>query len=255
MTQHLPRHMLLVAFMQAANCSNYPASWRHAATEMRFLTPDYYQHIARTLEAGKFHLAFVDDRLAMPSQYGESFAEAVQHGIRVVKLDLIPVVTAMALATRYLGVGRDAFHHLLRAVSYCPAVFHPRSLLQWPRCLECGDVTQRCRSAKLWRSTNMWRTMHATIRPMSSCRSCMDCGIPGRQKHWCWTARRARLLIRPGCIDSTIKGAGGRRRALLTVPRSPQGYPVVTQAGQSSRGREFAGTLGRSAFFLTCPDL
>jgi alkanesulfonate monooxygenase SsuD/methylene tetrahydromethanopterin reductase-like flavin-dependent oxidoreductase (luciferase family) len=97
--------MLLVAFMQASNCSNYPASWRHAATEMRFLTPDYSQHIARTLEAGKFHLAFVDDRLAMPSQYGESFAEALQHGIRVVKLDLVPVVTAMALATRYLGVG------------------------------------------------------------------------------------------------------------------------------------------------------
>jgi alkanesulfonate monooxygenase SsuD/methylene tetrahydromethanopterin reductase-like flavin-dependent oxidoreductase (luciferase family) len=97
--------MLLVAFMQAANCSNYPVSWRHADTEMRFLTPDYSQHIARALEAGKFHLAFVDDRLSMPSQYGESFTDAVQHGIRVVKLDLIPVITAMALATRYLGVG------------------------------------------------------------------------------------------------------------------------------------------------------
>jgi alkanesulfonate monooxygenase SsuD/methylene tetrahydromethanopterin reductase-like flavin-dependent oxidoreductase (luciferase family) len=97
--------MFLVAFLQAANCSNYPASWRHPATELEFLTPDYYQHIARTLEAGKFHLAFCDDRLAMPSQYGDAFVEAVQHGIRVVKLDLVPIVTAMALATRHLGVG------------------------------------------------------------------------------------------------------------------------------------------------------
>jgi alkanesulfonate monooxygenase SsuD/methylene tetrahydromethanopterin reductase-like flavin-dependent oxidoreductase (luciferase family) len=96
MTQRRHDQMLLVAFLQASNCSNYPASWRHPATEMRFLTPNYYQHIARTLEAGKFHLAFVDDRLAMPSQYGESFVEAVQHGIRAVKLDLVPVVTAMA---------------------------------------------------------------------------------------------------------------------------------------------------------------
>ena len=26
-----PRQLTLVAFMQAQNCSNYPASWRHAA--------------------------------------------------------------------------------------------------------------------------------------------------------------------------------------------------------------------------------
>ena len=63
------RQMILVGFMQAANCSNYVASWRHPETDSGFLTPEYYQHIARTLEAGKFHLAFIDDRLAMPSIY------------------------------------------------------------------------------------------------------------------------------------------------------------------------------------------
>jgi hypothetical protein len=74
--------MILVGFIQAANCSNYPASWRHPATEPSFLTPGYYQDIARTLEEGKFHLAFIDDRLAMPSRYGDSFEESVQHGVR-----------------------------------------------------------------------------------------------------------------------------------------------------------------------------
>ena len=97
--------MTMVAFLQAQNCSNYPASWRHAATAQDFLTADYYQRIARTLEAGKFHLAFFDDRLAMPDRYGDDFAESVRHGIRVVKLDLIPLLTAMGLATRHLGVG------------------------------------------------------------------------------------------------------------------------------------------------------
>ena len=33
----------------------------------------YYQRIAHTLEAGRFDLAFFDDRLAMPDRYGDDF--------------------------------------------------------------------------------------------------------------------------------------------------------------------------------------
>jgi hypothetical protein len=61
------REMVLVAFIQAANCSNYPGSWRHPEADHSFLTHQYYQNIAETLESGKFHLAFLDARLAMPS--------------------------------------------------------------------------------------------------------------------------------------------------------------------------------------------
>ena len=99
------RQMKLVAFLQASNCSNYPASWRHPHTARDFLTPEYFQRIARTLEAGKFHLAFFDDRLAMPDRYGDDMAEALRQGIRVVKMDLIPLMTAMGLATSRIGLG------------------------------------------------------------------------------------------------------------------------------------------------------
>ena len=47
------RMMTLIAFLQAQNCSNLPGSWRHPATMQDFLTPEYYQRIARTLEDGK----------------------------------------------------------------------------------------------------------------------------------------------------------------------------------------------------------
>ena len=99
------RMMTLVGFLQAQNCSNYPASWRHPQAAPDLLSPDYYQRIARTLEAGKFHLAFFDDRLAMPDRYGDDFAESVRNGIRVVKMDLFPILTAMGLATGHLGLG------------------------------------------------------------------------------------------------------------------------------------------------------
>ena len=32
MTQPAQREMLLIAFMQASNCSNYTGSWRHPET-------------------------------------------------------------------------------------------------------------------------------------------------------------------------------------------------------------------------------
>jgi hypothetical protein len=52
--------MTLVAFLQAANCSNYAASWRHPATAPDFLTVAYFQRIARTLEEGKGRVLDLD---------------------------------------------------------------------------------------------------------------------------------------------------------------------------------------------------
>src|SRR5438270_14075118 len=95
-----PRQMTLVAFLQAANCSNYPASWRHRATVPDFLTAAYFQRIARTLEEGKFHLALCDDRLGMEDRQGVVFITAVWPGIRLAKDDLMHVLSAVGLAIR-----------------------------------------------------------------------------------------------------------------------------------------------------------
>jgi hypothetical protein len=51
--------MTLIAFLQAQNCSNLPGSWRHPSTMQDFLTPEYYQRIARTLEEAKIQMAFL----------------------------------------------------------------------------------------------------------------------------------------------------------------------------------------------------
>ena len=99
------RMMTLVAFLQAQNCSNLPGSWRHPSTMLDFLTPEYYQRIARTLEDGKIHLAFFDDRLALPDLYTGHHAEAVEAGVRAVKLDPSTVLMAMGMATSKLGLG------------------------------------------------------------------------------------------------------------------------------------------------------
>ena len=101
----MTRQMAMVGFLQAQNCTNLPSSWRHPESRDDSMSADYYQEIARILEAGKFHMAFFDDRLAMPDRYGSDHAHTVEYGIRCVKMDPIVVLTTMGMATEKLGLG------------------------------------------------------------------------------------------------------------------------------------------------------
>jgi hypothetical protein len=51
----MTRQMVLVGFLQAQNCTNLPSSWRHPDSRDDSMSADYYQEIAKILEAGKFH--------------------------------------------------------------------------------------------------------------------------------------------------------------------------------------------------------
>ena len=46
----MTRQMKLIAFLQAQNCSNYPASWRHPSSMGDWGTRQYYERIGRILE-------------------------------------------------------------------------------------------------------------------------------------------------------------------------------------------------------------
>ncbi len=100
----MTRQMAMVGFLQAQNCTNLPSSWRHPESRDDSMSADYYQEIARILEAGKFHMAFFDDRLAMPDRYGNDHAHTVEYGIRCVKMDPIVVLTTMGMVTEKLGL-------------------------------------------------------------------------------------------------------------------------------------------------------
>jgi len=97
--------LILVGFLQAQNCTNLASSWRHPQSRTDSCSPDFYSHIGRVLEEGKFHLGFFDDRLSMPDMYGRNHAHTVEHGIRCVKLDAVTVLTVLGMATERLGLG------------------------------------------------------------------------------------------------------------------------------------------------------
>ena len=99
------RQMILIAFLQAQNCTNHVSSWRHPLSRTDSWSPDYYRHIGKVLEHGKLDLAFFDDRLSMPDMYGRNHEHTVRYGIRCVKMDAVTVLTVMGMATERLGLG------------------------------------------------------------------------------------------------------------------------------------------------------
>lgn len=248
-----PRQMALVAFLQAQNCSNYPASWRHAATAPDFLTAGFYQGIARTLEAGKFHLAFFDDRLAMPDRYGDDHAESVRHGIRVVKLDLIPLITAMGLATRHLGVGGtysttyyEPFH-VARVFATLDHMVGGRAAWNVVTSLNDSEAANFGQAAHPDHDLRYDRADEFMEAVLGHWDSWEDDAIVLDREHG--------VFADPEKVHRLDhQGAWFRSRGPFTVPRTPQGRPVVIQAGQSGRGRRFAARWA-DLIFVIYPNL
>jgi FMN-dependent oxidoreductase (nitrilotriacetate monooxygenase family) len=241
--------MALVAFLQAQNCSNYPASWRHVAAADDFLTPGYYQRIARMLEAARFHLAFFDDRLAMPDRYGDDPAAAVAHGIRPVKLDLIPLITAMGLATRHLGVGG----------TYSTTYFEPfhvaRVFATLDHLLGGRAAWNVVTSLNDSEAANFGRTAHLAHDARYDRADEFMKAVLGHWDSWedgALIQDRERGVFADPAKVHRLEHAGEhfRTRGPFTVPRTPQGRPVIIQAGQSGRGRRFAARWAELVFVI-----
>ena len=210
------RQMTLVAFLQAQNCTNFVGSWRHPEASPDFMTADYYRHIARVLEAGKFHVGFFDDRLAMPDRFGGDHAHTVANGIRCVKMDPITILTVMGMATERLGPWFDLLHHLLRTVPRRARVPDAGPDDQWPRRLERRDLDERRRGFE--HGARRTRRPRSSLRPRrripGGCHRAL--GFLGRRRIWWWTRRPACSRIPTRC-DGWIT----RATSFVRADRSP----------------------------------
>ncbi|WP_428343105.1 LLM class flavin-dependent oxidoreductase [Mycobacterium sp.] len=241
------RPMALIAFLQAQNCSNYVGSWRHPGSIPDFLSPQYFQRIARTLEDGRFDMAFFDDRLAMPEIYGRSADLAVAHGIRAVKLDPTVALMAMAAASTHLGLGATystTYHEPFHVARLYATLDHlTGGRVAWNIVTSLNDAE----------AANFGRSVHLDHDERYD-RADEFVELVTRM----WTSWQPDALIldkdadrfadpaKVAAIDFT--GKYFDVHGTFTVPRSPQGHPVLLQAGQSGRGMAFAGKWAEVVF-------
>ncbi|MBV6303328.1 LLM class flavin-dependent oxidoreductase [Candidimonas humi] len=242
------RQMSLIAFMQAQNCSNYVGSWRHPSSMSDFMSPAYYQRIARTLEDAKFDMAFFDDRLAMPDIYGKDHRDTVANGIRAVKLDPSVVLMTMAAATSRLGLGAT-----YSTTYYEP--YHVARLFATLDLMTGGRVAWNVvTSLNNSEAENFGYEEHLE-HDLRYDRA--DEFMEVVTGHWDSWEDDALLLDKTGegrfadpdkvhRLDHV--GNYFRSKGPLTVPRSAQGHPVLLQAGQSGRGMAFAARWAELVF-------
>jgi FMN-dependent oxidoreductase (nitrilotriacetate monooxygenase family) len=243
------RMMKLIAFLQAQNCSNLPGSWRHPATMLDFLTPEYYQRIARTLEDGKIQMAFFDDRLALPDLYTGHHAPSVGAGVRAVKLDPATVLMTMGMATTRLGLG----------VTYSTTYYEPFHVA---RVFATMDLMLKGRVAwNVVTSLNSAEAANFGFREHMGHDSRYDRADEFMEVvlgHWNSWEDDALILDKETSRFADPEkvhrldhdGKYFRSRGPFSVPRSPQGQPVIIQAGQSGRGLAFAAKWAEIVFVI-----
>ena len=201
------------------------------------------------LEAGKFHLAFFDDRLAMPSSYHQDFEQSVRYGIRAVKLDAVTALTTMGCVTEHLGLGAtysttyyEPFH-VARVFASLDALFGGRTAWNVVTSLNNSEAE------------NFGRQEHlAHDERYDRAEEFMEI-VTGHWDAWEDGAliidKASGLFADPSKVHRLdYAGKYLRSRGPFTIPRSPQGRPIILQAGQSGRGRVFASRWAELIFVI-----
>lgn len=233
--------------MQAQNCTTLPASWRHPEARTDTYSPDYYQHIARVLEGGLFDMAFFDDRLAMPDMYAGDHAETVRNGIRCVKMDPVACLMSMAAVTERLGLGATcstSYHepfHVARQFQTVDLMTRGRAAWNVVTSVNDNEARNMGREGVIDHDTRYDRADEFMEAVLGHWDSWEDDAIV--------VDKANNLYAHPDKVHRLdYKGKFLSSRGPFTVPRTPQGHPVIIQAGQSGRGRAFGARWGEVIF-------
>jgi FMN-dependent oxidoreductase (nitrilotriacetate monooxygenase family) len=215
------------------------AGWRHPEAGTAFTSATHYTDIARILEAACFDLAFVPDALSVPRSLGGSFAPAVKFGSGTPRLDPMPVISLMASATTHLGVaatistGYQEPYNLARALGTLDHLSGGRAgwnVVTSFQDAEAQNFGQEKLPERVTRYERAEEFLEATTRLWDS---------------WADSAIIANKASGTFGVPEDVEAVDFKGNYLcvqgpLSVPRSPQGYPLIIQAGSSPTGRDFA---------------
>jgi len=241
--------MHLVAYLLAGPTAHHHGAWRHPEADLAVFTPQWHEHIARVLEAGKFDSLFFADILGLYDLYGGSFASILRCGGQMGLLDPMPLLAIMSRVTSHIGLGTTLSstffppYHLARALGTLDLLSGGR--VAWNVVASHGHLEAQNFGAE-------------QLPPRESRYDYADEVVEAVCRLWeSWDADALVLDKQRGMYADPDKvhyvnyqGRWIRTRGPLTVPRSPQGRPVIMQAGSSPRGRDFAARWAELVFTL-----
>ena len=232
------KQMHLAAFVIAG--PGRPGGWRYPQSEDGWLDIDYYRRIAQTLERGRFDLAFFADILAVPNRYEASHDSQLRYGaLGSLRLEPLQVLAAMAGATRHLGLAAT------KSTSYYEPFDLARGIATLDHLSQGRAAWNIVTSFQEAEARNFSQRAHI---PRDRRYDRADEFLEVTHKLWdSWedgalvADRTTPLFADPAKVHSIAhRGEWFEVDGPLNVPRPPQGYPVLIQAGASPRGRDFA---------------
>lgn len=246
----MSRQMKFVAFLMAGPTLHHHAMWRHPQTENRFLDPAFWETLARTLEAGRFDGFFFADVLCF---YNEPI---MAQGGQMSLLDPVPLVAQMARATSRIGLGvtmSTSFQEpyaIARVLSSLDALSGGR--IAWNIVTSAIDL-----EAQIFGKETLLPRNERYDRAEEVLKICLDLWTGWGDGALVMDKGSGKFIDEAKMRRTEIAGKYVAARGMFTVPPSPQGHPVIMQAGSSPRGRDFAASYAELVFTLqhSLPDM
>jgi len=240
----------LAAYLNTSPTIHSDAAWKNPSASKFFLTPGYYQEIARTLEGACFDFAFFADNLAAHVKYGGSYKYAVEKGSQfVAALDPTYVALAMAGVTQHLGIGvtksttYSSPFDLARVFATLDHLSNGR--IAWNIVTSINDAEARnYGQAKHLDRESRYERAHEFVEASVRLWESWD------PDALLFDTVGNRFADPEKVHAANYKGKWINCEGPLTVPHSPQGRPVFMQAGASSQGLAFAARWAEIVFVI-----
>ena len=211
--------------------------------------PSFYEDIARLAERGVFDLLFFGEAAETPENFGGNHDAAVKWGMRWPKHDMTPMIPLMARVAKGVGFGMT-----MSTTYHNP--FHVARLFASMDWVTGGRMAWNSVTSGYKNEAANWG--YDPILPKDVRYDMADEHMEVVSKLWDSVEPDALILDRvTGEFADPAKvhlinhvGEYFKVKGPLPVLPSPQGRPVVIQAGQSGRGLDLAGKHAEMQFAI-----
>lgn len=240
------RKIRLGAFVPTT--SQHAAGWRLPSSRpWDHLNIDYAIELVKTAERGLFDAYFLADTLAVRGDWGTATTKGWGLGDKDTGFEPVTLFSALSAVTKNIGFVATA------STTY----EHPYTLARKYASLDHISKGRAAWNVVTTASPEVARNFGLNQHPDAKTRySRADEFIEVAQKLWdSWEDdafvhnKEAGQFFKPEKFhEPQHKGVHFDVQGALNIPRPPQGYPVIVQAGQSEDGRELAGKYAEVIF-------
>ena len=213
----------------------------------QYYGPDFYEDAARIAERGIFDMLFFGDAAETPEIYGGNFDTAIRLGVRWPKHDMMPMIPLMARVAPHIGFGltmSTTYHH----------PFHVARLFSSLDHITGGRMAWNAVTSAYKNEAANWG--YDTMPPPSERYDRAREHLKVVTELWASVEADAIVMDREGGVFAdpskvhllNHRGKHFNVRGPLPVIPSPQGRPVMIQAGQSPDGMDLAARYADMQF-------